>query len=102
MNAGYMDRGAGMASIVTLPASCTLREAHEVRRVLLASLEGAGPVKIHIGAVTKVDTSVLQLLACFVRDLREGGRRFSWRGEAGEFDRAVRQLGLQELLGRAC
>nr|PZN69008.1 MAG: hypothetical protein DIU62_03460 [Pseudomonadota bacterium] len=69
--------------------------------MLLVGLDAPGPVEIDAGAVQRIDTSVMQLLACLVHDLRQARRDVRWTETSAEFDRAVRQLGMGRLLGRA-
>jgi len=85
---------------VLLPAGCTLKEAGEARALLLAGLEATGDVELDASAVGQIDTSVMQLLACFIRDMRESGRGTIWIGTSGEFDRAASRLGMNDVLGR--
>jgi anti-anti-sigma regulatory factor len=89
---------AGRTCIV-LPASCTLKEASAVRDLLKDGLEATGDVELDARAVQRVDTSVLQLLASFVRDMGEAGRAVTWAGTNEEFSRSARLLGLEVLLG---
>lgn len=85
---------------VVLPSDCTLKEAAFVRRKLMEGLEATGDVELDAGSVKQIDTSVLQLLASFMRDMLEAGRSAIWVGCTPECGRAASQLGLDEALGR--
>ncbi len=84
---------------VVLPGSCTLKEAISVKELLKDGLEATGNVELDALKVERVDTSVLQLLAAFVRDMREAGRTVAWAGANEEFSRSARLLGLELTLG---
>lgn len=84
---------------VDLPRSCTLKEAACVKDLLKDGLELAGDVELDARGVERVDTSVLQLLASFARDMREAGRAVTWAGGSQEFNRSARLLGLAPKLG---
>lgn len=92
---------SGMNYIV-LPGSCTLKEAAGVKAVLMEGLEVSGNVELDARAVERVDTSVLQLLAAFTRDMRDAGRAVTWAGATEELRRSASQLGLERDLGLAC
>jgi anti-anti-sigma regulatory factor len=84
---------------VVLPASCTLKEAAAVKALLMDGLDVAGNVQLDVQAVTRVDTSVLQLLVAFAREMKDAGRTVTWVGSSEEISRSVRQLGLDGVLG---
>jgi anti-anti-sigma regulatory factor len=90
---------ATAAAPVALPASCTLKEAAAVKALLLDGLEMSGDIELDLRAVERIDTSVLQLLVAFKRDMKDAGRGVTWLGANEEFNRSVRQLGLEGLLG---
>lgn len=84
---------------VVLPPSCTLKEATTVKAMLVDALDAGGDAQIDARTVERLDTSALQLLAAFVRDMHEAGRAVAWLGAPAELHRAARQLGLTGLLG---
>jgi anti-anti-sigma regulatory factor len=84
---------------VALPASCTLKESAAVKTLLVQGLDQAGDIRLDLSAVERVDTSVLQLLVAFSRDMKDAGRAVDWVGCNAEFQRAARQLGLDGVLG---
>jgi anti-anti-sigma regulatory factor len=88
-------------SFVVLPASCTLKEAASVKAALLQGLEVTGDVELDARALERIDTSGVQLLVAFTRDMREAGRTVTWVGITDELARAARQLGLTVSLGLA-
>jgi anti-anti-sigma regulatory factor len=84
---------------VVLPGACTLKEASAVKELLKDGLEATGNVELDARRIDRIDTSVLQLLASFVRDMREAGRTVVWAGANEEFNRSARLLGLETTLG---
>jgi anti-anti-sigma regulatory factor len=93
-----METSAEKTSVV-LPGSCTLKEAATVKALLVSGLDMAGNVELDVRAVERVDTSVLQLLVAFTRDMKDAGRAVTWFGFNEEMNRSVRQLGLDGVLG---
>lgn len=98
--AGERRAGAARASAPTLvlSAECTVAEADSLKSALLRLLEEARPVTLEVGALQRIDTAALQLLAAFVRDRRTTGRRIAWRGCAPALDSAAALLGLSGML----
>ncbi len=84
---------------MVLSGSCTLKEASAVKEQLKDGLEATGNFELDARGVDRIDTSVLQLLAAFVRDMREAGRAVAWAGANEEFNRSARLLGLEATLG---
>jgi ABC-type transporter Mla MlaB component len=79
--------------------SSTVRVAAALQRELVARLDESGPVHIDGGAVERVDTASLQLLAAFVRDLRAASRPVEWLARSDALERAAQSLGLGRALG---
>jgi ABC-type transporter Mla MlaB component len=86
------------AAGISLGAECTLAEADSLKRALLRLLDEPRSVAVRIGALERVDTAGLQLLAAFVRDRRAVGRRVEWHGRAPALDAAATLLGLRDML----
>jgi len=61
---------------------------------LVALLKGVNPVTVDVGAVRRIDTASMQLLAAFTRDRRSSGLTVNTLGDSPAFDEAVRLLGL--------
>ncbi len=83
---------------VQLRACCTLAEAGELKAALVALTPCAGPVTLAAGAVERIDTAALQVLAAFVRDRRLAGRSVHWDSPSTTLIAAARRLGLSTLL----
>ncbi len=83
---------------LTLAATCTLREAEDLKASLLACLEQTGNVGIDAGKVVRIDTAALQLLVAFGRDLADAGRSFQWLSASNELRAAAQALGLAGIL----
>jgi anti-anti-sigma regulatory factor len=85
-------------SSLKIAAVCTLREAAAFKAQLLEQLDAGGDVGIDAGAVDKIDTAGLQLLAAFARKLASEGRGLSWSATTAELHKAAAQVGLLEAL----
>ncbi len=70
-----------------------------MKDLLKEGLEVTGDVELDARGVERVDTSGLQLIASFVRDMKEAGRGWTWAGVSEEFGRSTRILGLTIMLG---
>jgi anti-anti-sigma regulatory factor len=98
---GKVARAHSGAAAISLGAECTLAQADSLKRALLRLLEEPRPVAVQVGALQRVDTAGLQLLAAFVRDRRTAGRQVAWHGRAPALDAAAALLGLHGMLGLA-
>ncbi len=86
-------------SSLELASVCTLREAADFKSQLMAQVAQPGDVDIDASHVGKIDTSGLQLLLAFVRQLDAEGRGLSWTQQPNpELYRAATQLGLVDAL----
>ena len=83
---------------LTLAAECTVAEAQSLRSELARRLDQAGPVRVDVSALQRIDTAGLQLLAAFVRDRRTAGRLVEWHGRADALEGAASLLGLTDML----
>ena len=83
---------------LTLAAACTVAEADALKAELARRLAASEPVTVDVGALQRIDTAGLQLLAAFVRDRRTAGRTVRWRGQASALDAAAGLLGLNDML----
>jgi anti-anti-sigma regulatory factor len=79
--------------------NCTLREAEAFKSALQAAEDSSGDLVIQAGAVERIDTAGLQLLAGFAARLRLLDRRLVWAGASDVLTTAAAQLGLAEALG---
>src|ERR1700736_3214740 len=74
--------------------STTLRNVTAFQAELAERLDESGTVQIDAGAVERIDTASLQLLAAFVRDLRADARVVEWVACSAVLRRAAHSLGL--------
>jgi anti-anti-sigma regulatory factor len=74
--------------------STSLRNVTAFQAELAERLDESGTVRIDAGAVERIDTATLQLLAAFVRDLRVDARAVEWVACSTVLRRAARSLGL--------
>ena len=57
------------------------------------------PIIIDGSAITRVDTSVLQLLYSFCASMKETGVSVTWKEPSDELCQAAENLGVKQLLG---
>jgi ABC-type transporter Mla MlaB component len=76
-----------------------LREAADLKALLLSTVPPAGEVIIEGGAVERIDTAGLQLLAAFARREAAAGRCLAWQSASAELRGASARLGLLDCLG---
>src|SRR5581483_9198816 len=79
-------------------AECTVADASSLKTGLAKLLEESRIVTLDIGAVQRIDTAGLQVIATFIRERESHGRQVQWRGEAPALANAARLLGLGTLL----
>ena len=75
-----------------LDPCCTLREAADLQRSLLAA--DGNPVVVDGSAVERIDTAALQLLVALVNRQHRAGRRLEWKAASPEILSCGRRLGL--------
>jgi ABC-type transporter Mla MlaB component len=89
---------AAGSSSFTVAAECTVADASSLKSELAKLLDDTGVVTLDIGAVQRIDTAGLQLLATFVRERESHGRQVQWQGNAPSLATAAQLLGLGALL----
>jgi ABC-type transporter Mla MlaB component len=80
-------------------AECTIADAGALKTGLAKLLEEPGIVTLDVGAMRRIDTAGLQVIATFVRERQSHGREVQWRGTAPALSAAAQLLGLGALLG---
>jgi ABC-type transporter Mla MlaB component len=90
-------QGAGPAAFV-IAAECTVADAGALKSGLAKLLEDSNAVTLDIGAVQRVDTAGLQVIATFIRERESQGRQVQWRGNAPALAAAAKLLGLSSIL----
>jgi len=83
---------------IELPAGCTLRDAAALKALLVGSACTGDAVTVAGGAVTRIDTAGLQLLAAFALHERSAGRPLQWHSASAELRAASARIGLSALL----
>lgn len=81
-----------------LESSCTLREAEDLHFAMLGIKSGAEPLEVNAGAVERIDTAGLQLLACLVRGRAAMGGSVRWAAVSPALQRGAARLGMLEIL----
>jgi phospholipid transport system transporter-binding protein len=87
--------------IFALASQCTVSDAAALKERLAELLEEPLPVTLDIGALQRIDTAGLQVIAAFVRERTGQGRPVEWQGTAPVLTTAAQLLGLTSLLGLA-
>lgn len=91
--------GEGGGGCFALAAECTIADAGSLKSGLARLLDDSDSVTLDIGAVRRIDTAGLQVIAAFVRERESHGRKVQWRGSAPALSTAAQLLGLTALLG---
>lgn len=84
---------------VSLPADCVIASAAGLRTTLLKRLSDTGNVQIDAGAVQRIDTASLQVLAAFARDRRADNLPLEWLAVPACLTEAATLLDLTNALG---
>jgi len=85
-------------AIIELPAGCTLRDAAALKTLLVGSVPAGKTVTVAGGAVTRIDTAGLQLLAAFALREQSAGRQLQWHSASAELRAASARIGLSGVL----
>lgn len=86
---------------MTLRSQASIGQAVELRRELLAGLDGASAVSIDGGAVEEIDTAILQLLVSLWRTGRDRGIGCSFSDASPTLKHRARLIGVAEALNLA-
>jgi ABC-type transporter Mla MlaB component len=81
-----------------IAAECTVADTGALKSGLAKLLEDSNVVTLDIGAVQRIDTAGLQVIATFVRERESQGRQVQWRGDAPALAAAAKLLGLSSIL----
>jgi ABC-type transporter Mla MlaB component len=82
----------------TLAAECTVADAGSLKSGLARLLEESGIVTLDAGAVQRIDTAGLQVIATFIRERESHGRQVQWQSHSPAVSNAAKLLGLSALL----
>ena len=85
------------APLATLPADCTIAQAHELKADLARVLASPAAVTLELSAVRRIDTAALQVLTSFIRERRAAARGVECRGASDAFLATADVLGLRAL-----
>lgn len=86
---------------LVLQHECMLAGAMALKKSLCALSSQAETVTLDAGAVKRIDTAALQLLAAFVRDRRLAGHAVEWHAVSAAMASAARVLGMSSMLSLA-
>jgi ABC-type transporter Mla MlaB component len=90
--------GGEKGRTLRLDAQCTIAQANAVKARLGRLLGHEGEVALDAGAVERIDTACLQLLAAFFRERRAAQRPVAWSKASAELIDCARLLGLSAVL----
>jgi anti-anti-sigma regulatory factor len=91
--------GGDDAVCVSLPASCTLRDSLALKALLVDQLALGVDIHIDAGAVERIDTAGLQLLAALARELGDRQQSIRWGAASAPLRAAAERIGVAGLLG---
>ena len=80
-----------------LGADCTIDHAPGLHKRLAKLLAGRACVTLDFAAVKRCDTAGLQVLAAFIRERREAGRKIELTGVSDNFLATAKLVGLSAL-----
>jgi len=83
---------------LALAAILDLRAAKALKDMLAAGLSGPGPVRIDAGAVTRLSTAAIQVLAAFLAAMGRAKRRVTIVKPSPAFVAGFEILGLSSLI----
>lgn len=96
--AGARKRRKSADCRVALAADVVIGGAVELHARLGEALARSEPVVLDAAAVTRLDTSGVQLLQAFVQARNEGGGKWCWENVGDALRQAASQLGLEQML----
>jgi ABC-type transporter Mla MlaB component len=82
-------------------ADCTIEHAPGLHQRLAKSLTDRACVTLDLAAVKRCDTAGMQVLAAFIRERREAGRKVELTGVSDNFLATAKLLGLAALFAPA-
>ncbi len=83
---------------IILQSNSGIAQAETLAGLLESEFQKSSPVVIDGSAVTRIDTSVLQLLYSFCSTMKAAGVSVSWKSPSEELCDAAERLGLRTLL----
>jgi phospholipid transport system transporter-binding protein len=78
-------------------AECTVADASALKAGLAKLVDESDAVTLDVGAIQRIDTAGLQVIATFIRERESQGRQVRWHGYAPALASAVKLLGLGDL-----
>jgi anti-anti-sigma regulatory factor len=98
-----LDEAAGRGSharvVYDLPRRCTMADSMALREDLLLQFTSGQPITLNAEPVQDIDTSGLQLLTAFARDMAAAGRPVRWQSAPAVLTQSAERLGLGTALG---
>jgi ABC-type transporter Mla MlaB component len=90
-------KAVSKTAVMALGADCTIEHAPGLHKALVKILADRACVTLDFAAVKRCDTAGLQVLAAFIRERREAGRKVELHGVSDNFLATTRILGLSAL-----
>ena len=85
-------------STLHLEGVITISKAESMHHELEEAIRLGGNITLNAESCERVDTSVLQLLTCFVKEAQEKELKIAWAGASDSFRSGMTLLGLSECL----
>jgi len=95
-----MDRNRS-ARQVALAGEVTIFTAEEIRRQLLAAIDGEDDVDVDLSQVTEIDTAGVQLIVAALREAAQRGRELSFTAGSAPVVEVMGLLGLSSCMAGA-
>jgi anti-anti-sigma regulatory factor len=93
------DHGTDAGVVYDLPRRCTMADAMALREDLLVQFDSGLQITLNAGPLQDIDTSGLQLLTAFARDMTAAGRPVRWQSPPPVLTQGAARLGLTATLG---
>ncbi|NGX16204.1 STAS domain-containing protein [Wenzhouxiangella sp. XN24] len=84
-----------------LPADLRIQSATALRDRLSVALEGSGPLRLQGGAVARLDTAGLQLLAAAAQEATRRGRELRLAAPSAPLAEGLERLGLDDFFSHS-
>lgn len=85
--------------MITLASDLSIASVNELKQLLADALREGGDVSLDGEAVERVDTSAIQLLLAFKRELDTAHASLQWQSPSPQLLSGARLLGVDALLG---
>ena len=92
-------RRAPSRRTLKLGTSSGIAQAGELKDRLAKLFERKSAVTLDGSELERIDTAILQLLACFARDAKQRGITVKWKGPSESARASISLVGIEQALG---